>query len=163
MTGVFDVAQALSGGITDRERAWAFIRDFAAAWDEPLTEDDSTPAAELARAEAALCCTLPSALREVYTLLGAQSGLIAYQDPLLPPAEMFVHQKSGNAGAQGVEDIFVQAIVCQNDDVHPGRVRWITARAHLPRAMIAGQALRGCPIVGLLLTEEPHLNGPWNG
>jgi hypothetical protein len=62
MTGVFDVAQALDGGITDQERAWAFVRGFAAAWNEPLTEDDGTPAAELARAEATLGCSLPAAL-----------------------------------------------------------------------------------------------------
>lgn len=84
MTGVFDVAQALDGGITDQERAWVFVRAFAAAWDEPLTEDDGTPAAELARAEATLGCSLPAVLCEFYTLLGTQSGLIANQDPLLP-------------------------------------------------------------------------------
>jgi hypothetical protein len=49
-------------GISDRERAWAFIRGFAAVWDEPLTDDDGTPAAELARAEATLGCSLPAAL-----------------------------------------------------------------------------------------------------
>ncbi|MEU6339292.1 SMI1/KNR4 family protein [Streptomyces cellulosae] len=85
MTDVSDVAQALDGGVPDRERAWAFIRGFAAAWDEPLTEDDGTPAAELARAEATLGCSLPAALREVYMLLGLRSSLVANQDPLLPP------------------------------------------------------------------------------
>ncbi|WP_328397222.1 SMI1/KNR4 family protein [Streptomyces sp. NBC_00390] len=72
MTGAFDVAEALDGGISDRERAWTFIRGFAAAWGERLTEGDGTPAAELARAEATLGCSLPAALREVYMLLGAR-------------------------------------------------------------------------------------------
>ena len=56
MTGGFDVAKALNGGISDREGAWAFIRDFVAAWGDPLTEGDGTPAAELtqARGEARL-------------------------------------------------------------------------------------------------------------
>ncbi|MFF3000656.1 SMI1/KNR4 family protein [Streptomyces sp. NPDC057950] len=99
MTGVFDVAQALDGGITDRERAWAFVRGFAAAWGEPLTEDDGTPAAELARAEATLGCSLPAVLREFYTLLGTQASLIANQDPLLPAAEMFVDDECGGSSS----------------------------------------------------------------
>ncbi|MDL2076342.1 hypothetical protein QNN03_07810 [Streptomyces sp. GXMU-J15] len=59
MSGSFDVAEALDGGISDRERAWAFIRSFAGAWGDPLTEDDGTPGAELAQAEAVLGCSLP--------------------------------------------------------------------------------------------------------
>jgi len=86
MTGVFDAAQALGRGIPDRERAWAFIRRFAAAWDEPLSAKDSTPAAELDRAEARLGCPLPAALRDVHTLLGLRDSLVANQYPLLPPA-----------------------------------------------------------------------------
>jgi len=95
MTDVSDVAQAFDDGVPDRGRAWAFIRGFAAAWDEPLTEDDGTPAAELARAEATFGCSLPAALREVYMLLGLRSSLVANQDPLLPPAEIFVHDQCG--------------------------------------------------------------------
>ncbi|MCJ0872677.1 SMI1/KNR4 family protein [Streptomyces sp. AP-93] len=95
MTGVFDVAEALDGGISDRDGAWAFIRGFAAAWAEPLTENDGTPAAQLARAEASLGCFLPTALREAYGLLGARRDLVANQDPLLPPVEMFVHDECG--------------------------------------------------------------------
>ncbi|WP_251018226.1 hypothetical protein [Streptomyces sp. ISL-1] len=32
MAEEFDVARALQGGIPGRERAWAFVREFAAAW-----------------------------------------------------------------------------------------------------------------------------------
>ncbi|MEU7648759.1 DUF5958 family protein [Streptomyces huasconensis] len=51
MVDAFDVAQALRGGIPDRARAWAFVRDFAAAWAEPLADGAGTPTEELARAE----------------------------------------------------------------------------------------------------------------
>ncbi|MFI8896311.1 SMI1/KNR4 family protein [Streptomyces paradoxus] len=95
MTGAFDVAEALKGGISDRERAGAFIRGFAAAWGEPLTEGDGMPAAELARAEARLGFSLPTALSDVYALVGARLDLVGNQDPLLPPAEMFVHDDCG--------------------------------------------------------------------
>ncbi|WP_242488976.1 SMI1/KNR4 family protein [Streptomyces sp. DSM 110735] len=90
MISGFDVAQALDGGIADRQRAWTFIRDFAAAWTEPLTEDDGTPPAELARAEALLGHPLPTALREFHGLVGARPDLVANQDSLLPPDEIFV-------------------------------------------------------------------------
>jgi len=95
MSGSFDVAEALDGGISDRERAWAFIRGFAGAWGDPLTEGDGTPGAELAQAEAVLGCSLPTALHEFHTLAGARTDLVAHQDPLLPPREMFVHDECG--------------------------------------------------------------------
>ncbi|MFD8912720.1 SMI1/KNR4 family protein [Streptomyces sp. NPDC059575] len=90
MSSGFDVAQALDGGIADRQRAWAFIRDFAAAWAVPLTEDDGTPPGELARAEALLGHPLPAALREFHRLVGARPDLVAKQDPLLAPDKLFV-------------------------------------------------------------------------
>ncbi|MFI6566062.1 hypothetical protein [Streptomyces sp. NPDC050534] len=90
MSGSFDVAQALSGGVSDRDRAWTFIRDFAAAWGEPLVEHAGSLTAELARAEATLGCSLPAALLDVYALVGSRPDLVANQDPLLPPHEMFV-------------------------------------------------------------------------
>ncbi|MEW2132946.1 hypothetical protein [Streptomyces sp. NPDC005435] len=66
------MAQALDGGIAGRRQAWTFIRDFAAAWTEPLTEDDATPPAELARAEALLGHPLPAAPREFHEPAGAR-------------------------------------------------------------------------------------------
>ncbi|MFD5814091.1 hypothetical protein [Streptomyces sp. NPDC127038] len=95
MSGSFDVAHALDGGICDRERAWTFIRGFAAAWGDALAEDDGTPRAELAQAEAMLGCSLPTALHEFYTLVGSRPHLVANQDPLLPPHEVFVHDECG--------------------------------------------------------------------
>ncbi|QHA02243.1 SMI1/KNR4 family protein [Streptomyces broussonetiae] len=95
MSGSFDVARALDGGISDRERAWTFIRSFAAAWGDALAEDDGTPRAELAQAEAMLGCSLPTALHEFYTLVGSRPDLVANQEPLLPPHEVFVHDECG--------------------------------------------------------------------
>jgi hypothetical protein len=95
MSGGFDVAEALDGGISDRERAWAFIRSLAGAWGVPLTDDDGTPRGELVQAEAVLGCSLPTALLEFHTLAGARTDLVANQDPLLPPNQMFVHDECG--------------------------------------------------------------------
>lgn len=95
MTGRFDVAQALDGGIADRGQCWTFIRAFAGSWGDPLAEDDGTPRAELAQAEKALGCDLPTALKEFHMLAGGRTDLVANQDPLLPPAEMFVHDECG--------------------------------------------------------------------
>ncbi|WP_330461552.1 SMI1/KNR4 family protein [Streptomyces sp. NBC_00820] len=77
MNGGFDVAQALDGTVLDRGRVWAFVRDFAAAWGDPPTGKDGTSPAELTRAEAALGCSLPTALREFYGLVGARPDLVA--------------------------------------------------------------------------------------
>lgn len=78
-----------------RERAWAVIRGCAAAWVEPLAEDDDTPAVQWVRAEVMLGCALPAALREVRTLPGGRLDLIANQDPLVPAGEMFVPDGCG--------------------------------------------------------------------
>lgn len=91
----FDVAQALRGGIPDRARARAFVRDFAAAWAEPLADGAGTRAEELERAEEMLGLTLPTALREAYSLLGTRHDLTGNQDPLLRPSELFVHDEFG--------------------------------------------------------------------
>ncbi|MFE1853595.1 SMI1/KNR4 family protein [Streptomyces sp. NPDC002387] len=95
MAARFDVAHTLDGGISDRERTWTFIRSFAAAWGDALAEDDGTPSVELAQAEAVLGCALPTALHEFYTLAGGRPDLVANQDPLLPPREVFVHDECG--------------------------------------------------------------------
>ncbi|MFE7811997.1 SMI1/KNR4 family protein [Streptomyces sp. NPDC057433] len=95
MVDAFDVAQALRGGIPDRARAWAFVRDFAAAWAEPLADGAGTRAEELERAEETLGLALPTALREAYSLLGTRHNLTGNQDPLLRPSELFVHDEFG--------------------------------------------------------------------
>ncbi|ADD41787.1 hypothetical protein [Stackebrandtia nassauensis] len=95
MSDGFDVAEAVGGGIVDRQRAWAFVRDFASAWGAPLSDADATPAAELARAEAALGLRFPAALREAHALFGARLDLVSNLDPLLTPDEVFVHDGLG--------------------------------------------------------------------
>ncbi|MFL4905266.1 hypothetical protein ACJ6WF_19265 [Streptomyces sp. MMS24-I2-30] len=95
MVDEFDVAQALRGGIPDRARAWAFVRDFAAAWAEPLADGAGTRAEELERAEEMLGLTLPTALREAYSLHGTRHDLTGNQDSLLRPSELFVHDEFG--------------------------------------------------------------------
>ncbi|MGO4462589.1 SMI1/KNR4 family protein [Streptomyces sp. M-16] len=95
MTDSFDVARSLTDGLPDRERAWAFIRDFAASWGGSSAEGHGTPMAELAAVEAELGFSLPAALREFYALVGGRSDLVDNQDPLLPPAELFVHDGGG--------------------------------------------------------------------
>ncbi|MGW3632555.1 SMI1/KNR4 family protein [Streptomyces sp. NPDC005122] len=95
MVDEFDVARALRGGIPDRARAWAFVRDFAAAWAEPLADGAGTRAEELERAEEALGLALPTALREAYSLLGTRLDLTGNQDPLLQPSELFMHDEFG--------------------------------------------------------------------
>ncbi|MEU7331027.1 hypothetical protein [Streptomyces parvus] len=95
MVDAFDVARALRGGIPDRARAWAFVRDFAAAWAEPLADSAGTRPEELERAEETLGLALPTALREAYSLLGARHDLTGNQDPLLRPSELFVHDEFG--------------------------------------------------------------------
>ncbi|WP_280854841.1 hypothetical protein [Streptomyces sp. SAI-041] len=63
MSGSFDVAEALDGGVCKHDQAWAFIRSFAAAWGEPLVSGDSLTA-EVARAEATFGRSLPAALHK---------------------------------------------------------------------------------------------------
>ncbi|MFF1716277.1 hypothetical protein [Streptomyces sp. NPDC058268] len=94
MSGSFDVAQALNGGVCKRDRAWAFIRSFAACWGEPLVDVGSLTA-ELARVEATFGCSLPAALREFYALVGDRPDLVGNQDPLLLPHEMFARDECG--------------------------------------------------------------------
>ncbi|MFF8841417.1 SMI1/KNR4 family protein [Streptomyces sp. NPDC015127] len=87
----FDVAAALRGGVTGREHAWEFLRDFAAAWTgRPLRDGDGCSEGEWSAAEGALGLALPRALREGYALLGRRADLTAGQDPLVPPGELYV-------------------------------------------------------------------------
>ncbi|MET7369379.1 SMI1/KNR4 family protein [Streptomyces sp. NPDC005566] len=95
MVDEFDVSRALRGGTPVRAHAWAFVRDFAAAWAEPLTDGAGTRAEELERAEGTLGLALPTALREAYALLGTRHDLTGNQDPLLQPSELFVDDEFG--------------------------------------------------------------------
>lgn len=95
MVEEFDAARALGNGVPDRERAWEFLRGFAAGWQAPLVDGCGLSAGEVERAEARLGLRFPAALREFYVLLGARKDLTDNQDPLLPPGEVFVHDGFG--------------------------------------------------------------------
>ncbi|MEV4330972.1 SMI1/KNR4 family protein [Streptomyces sp. NPDC049597] len=91
MTPAFDAAAALRGGVAGRAHAWRFVRDFAAAWTgQPLRDGDGSPEGELAAAEHGLGTALPRTLREGYALLGRHADLTAAEDPLEPPAGLYV-------------------------------------------------------------------------
>jgi len=81
----FDAAGAMRAGLGDRQRAWEFIRGFAAEWTSPLAAGDGFSADVLWAAEQRLGVKLPAALREAYLLFGRRADLTAAQDPLLPP------------------------------------------------------------------------------
>jgi hypothetical protein len=90
MTGAFDAARALRAGLGDRRRAWAFIREFAAAWAAPLGPGDGFTDDVLWAAEQRLGMKLPAALRAAYRLFGRRADLTACQDRLLPPDRLRV-------------------------------------------------------------------------
>jgi hypothetical protein len=73
MTGAFDAAQALRAGLGDRQQAWEFIREFAAAWTAPLGPGDGVSADALGNAERPLtlrgtcgCRGLHGGIREIW-------------------------------------------------------------------------------------------------
>ncbi|GAA1814836.1 SMI1/KNR4 family protein [Planosporangium flavigriseum] len=90
MRGGFDLARELAAGLTDRQAAWRFIRDFAASWLTPLADGDGWSDAELDAAERRLGVRLPAALREAYGLFGRRRDLTSNQDTLLDPAELYL-------------------------------------------------------------------------
>lgn len=90
MADRFDVAEALAGGCPARADAWAFIRDFAAAWSTPLSPTDGFSSADVQRAEDRLGLRLPAALREAYALFGRRRDLVAQQNPMLEPDELLL-------------------------------------------------------------------------
>ncbi|MFG2948005.1 SMI1/KNR4 family protein [Streptomyces adustus] len=91
MADTFDVAVALSGGVSDPSRAWDFVRRFAAEWTpDPLRPQDGFTQDELDASEAELGFELPEVLRHGYRLFGRRADLTAVQDPLVPPAGLFV-------------------------------------------------------------------------
>ncbi|MEW2075219.1 SMI1/KNR4 family protein [Streptomyces sp. NPDC017966] len=88
---MFDVADALRGGVEDPGHAWRFVRSFAAEWvGVPLTEEHGSRAEELDAAERELGFVLPSCVRAGFLLLGSRDDLTRNQDPLVRPAGLFV-------------------------------------------------------------------------
>ncbi|MFE9688361.1 hypothetical protein [Micromonospora sp. NPDC005806] len=81
----YDVAAALRDGVADRRAAWRFIRTFAAAWAEPLRDNDGVDPQELGAAQKRLGIPLPAALREAYLLFGRRDDLTSNQDWLVAP------------------------------------------------------------------------------
>ncbi|MGW1255754.1 SMI1/KNR4 family protein [Streptomyces sp. NPDC002513] len=91
-----DVSVALGGGVTDRSQAWGLVRWFSGEWiGRPLRPEDGCAADELMAAESVLGFELPAALREGYALLGRRDDLTRQQDPLVPPAGLYVDDALG--------------------------------------------------------------------
>ncbi|MEY2242383.1 SMI1/KNR4 family protein [Streptomyces sp. BF23-18] len=94
MTQTFDVRQGLEHARADREAAWWFVRDFTHAWAEPLTVGDGFTEENLARAEERLGVSLPTALDEMYRLLGRRQDLTSNHDRLLHPDQLYIDARS---------------------------------------------------------------------
>ncbi|MFF3669792.1 SMI1/KNR4 family protein [Microtetraspora malaysiensis] len=92
MPNGLDLAAELAHAFQGRERAWAFIRRFAAEWANPLLPGDGHDVAELDAAEERLGLRLPAALREAYALVGPRDDLTGNQDHLLPPKSLYVDE-----------------------------------------------------------------------
>ncbi|MGW5258891.1 SMI1/KNR4 family protein [Streptomyces sp. NPDC004012] len=90
MTQMFDVRRGLEHARADREAAWRFIRDFAHAWVEPLADGDGFTEEDLAAAEERLGVSLPTALGEMYRLLGRRQDLTSNHDRLLHPSQLYI-------------------------------------------------------------------------
>ncbi|MEU9444487.1 SMI1/KNR4 family protein [Streptomyces sp. NPDC048304] len=97
MTQTFDVRQGLEDARADREAAWRFVRGFAQAWVEPLTDGDGFTKEDLAAAEERLGVRLPAALGEMYRLLGRRQDLTSNHDQLLHPGQLYI-----DAGSQAL-------------------------------------------------------------
>jgi hypothetical protein len=93
MTQTFDLRHGLEQARADREAAWRFVRDFAAAWAQPLADGDGFTEADLATAEDLLGVALPTALREMYLLLGRRPDLTSNHDVLPRPDQLYVDAK----------------------------------------------------------------------
>ncbi|MEV4559266.1 SMI1/KNR4 family protein [Kitasatospora sp. NPDC049285] len=90
MTETFDIHTRLSEALHDRTRAWRFVADFAAYWQQPVQPGDGWSSVEIEAAERRLGLVLPAALREAYLLLGRRSDLTSNHDRLLKPDELYV-------------------------------------------------------------------------
>jgi hypothetical protein len=90
MADGFDVSRAVGAGLGDRQRAWDFIAEFAAAWTRPLAPGDGYSKGVLWAVGERLGVRLPAALREAYLQFGRRGDLTARQDPLLSPDDLRV-------------------------------------------------------------------------
>lgn len=85
MNDGFDLHSELAGAVRDTDGAWRFIRLFAARFARPIVAGDGCAEEELRAAEARLGFPLPTALRELYALIGKRLDLTRGQDQLLAP------------------------------------------------------------------------------
>ncbi|MHA6758426.1 SMI1/KNR4 family protein [Streptacidiphilus sp. PAMC 29251] len=93
MTQTFDVRKGLERARADREAAWRFVRDFTRAWVEPLTGGDGFTEEDLAAAEERLGLGLPTALGELYRLLGRRQDLTSNHDRLLRADQLSIDSR----------------------------------------------------------------------
>ncbi|MYS82959.1 hypothetical protein [Embleya scabrispora] len=86
----FDIHAELPAALADRAGAWEFIRAFAADRTEAIGAADGYDPAELDASAARLGVRLPTALRELYELLGRRGDLTSNHDVLLAPDRLYV-------------------------------------------------------------------------
>ncbi|MFF7248479.1 SMI1/KNR4 family protein [Embleya sp. NPDC008237] len=86
----FDIHAALPAALADRAGAWQFIRAFAADRTEAIGVADGYDRAELDASAARLGVAVPTALRELYELLGRRHDLTSNHDVLLAPDKLYV-------------------------------------------------------------------------
>ncbi|MEU0936702.1 MULTISPECIES: SMI1/KNR4 family protein [unclassified Embleya] len=138
----FDIHAALPAALADRAGAWAFIRAFAADRGGAIEAADGYDPAELDASAARLGVELPSALRELYELLGRRVDLTSNHDVLLPPDKLYVEDgvlvfREENQGVAwwgvrpGGDD---PAVLAAYDEAEPAAERW---SAWLPRLSVA--------------------------
>jgi hypothetical protein len=72
---------------TGRAERWTLLREVIAQWYPPLQAHDGISETQLKCAESRLGITLPTALREWYSLAGARKDIWSRQDHLLHPDE----------------------------------------------------------------------------
>lgn len=78
------------GDVSDRHKAWDFVRSVAAAFGRPLLDGDGAEPADLDAAAVRLDRALPVTMREAYVLFGRRPDLTRSQDRLLPPDQLRV-------------------------------------------------------------------------
>jgi hypothetical protein len=118
MQGSFQIVQSLTD-LSSRADAWQFIRDFAAEWATPVTDEDGSTQAELDDAEARMGVRLPAAVREAYLLLGRRKDLTSVNGTLWHPDQLDYDQENEvlvfRAAHQGVA-FFGVSLTDQDDD-----------------------------------------------
>ncbi|MFI6983039.1 SMI1/KNR4 family protein [Embleya sp. NPDC050154] len=86
----FDIHAALPSALADRAGAWEFIRAFAADRSRAIGASDGYDPTELDASAARLGVPLPTALRELYELVGRRADLTSNHDVLLPPDKLYI-------------------------------------------------------------------------